>query len=75
MNWVSRVSIGCEETHGNSVKGKHLIRASLCFQRFSPLSSWLETWQHAGRRGARKELRVLRVDPQAAEGDSESHWA
>jgi hypothetical protein len=34
---------------GNSYKGKHLIRAGLQFQRFSPLSPWWETQQHAGR--------------------------
>jgi hypothetical protein len=32
-------------------KGKHLIGDSLQFQRFSPLSSWLETREYAGRHG------------------------
>jgi hypothetical protein len=36
----------------NFYKGKHLIGTGLLFQRFSPLSSWQETWQHAGRHGA-----------------------
>ena len=36
---------------GNSYKGKHLIGAGLRFQRFSPLSSWQEAWQHPGRHG------------------------
>ena len=35
--------------HGHSYKGKHLIVALLQFQRFSPLSSWQEAWQQAGR--------------------------
>ena len=33
----------------NSYKGQHLIGAGLQFQRVSPLSSWQEAWQHAGR--------------------------
>lgn len=32
-----------------------LIGASSQFQRFSPLSSWQEPWQRAGRRGAGEE--------------------
>lgn len=31
---------------------KYLIGAGLQVQRFSPLSSWWEAWQHAGRCGA-----------------------
>ena len=38
--------------HNNSYKGKHLIGAGLQLQRFSPLSSWQEAWQRAGRHGA-----------------------
>ncbi|EDL18459.1 mCG1033067, partial [Mus musculus] len=38
--------------HCTSYKGKHLIGAALQFQRFSPLLSWQETWQHAGGHGA-----------------------
>jgi hypothetical protein len=37
---------------GKSYKGQHLIGASFQFQRFNPLSSWQEAWQHAGRHGA-----------------------
>jgi hypothetical protein len=36
---------------GNSYTG-HLIGAGLQIQRFSPLSSWWEAWQHPGRPGA-----------------------
>jgi hypothetical protein len=36
----------------NSYKGQHLIGAGLQVQRFSPLSSWQEAWQHPGRHGA-----------------------
>ena len=50
-----RVSIVVKRHHdqGNSYKGKHLVGAGLQFQRFRPLSSWWEAWQHAGRHGAR----------------------
>jgi hypothetical protein len=34
-----------------SWKGKHLIGAGLQFQRFIPLSSWWNAWQHAVRHG------------------------
>jgi hypothetical protein len=33
-------------------KGKHLVGASLQFQRFSPLPSGQEMWWHTGRHGA-----------------------
>jgi hypothetical protein len=33
-------------------KGKHLIETGLQFQRFSPLSSWRESWHCVGRHGA-----------------------
>jgi hypothetical protein len=36
-------------------EGKHLIGAGVQFQRFSPLSSWWEAQQHAGRHGAVRE--------------------
>jgi hypothetical protein len=49
-------------------KGKHLIGSGLQFQRFSPLSSWWEIWQADVL--LEKELRVLHLYPQAAEGDS-----
>ena len=49
---LSLVFIAVKRHHdqGNSYKGKHLTEASL--QRFSPLSSWWETWQSAGRHSA-----------------------
>jgi hypothetical protein len=34
----------------NSYKAQQLIGPGLQVQRFSPLSSWLEAWQHAGLR-------------------------
>jgi hypothetical protein len=37
---------------GNSYKGKHLIGAGLQFQRFSPLLSWWEARQRAGKHGS-----------------------
>ena len=40
--------------HSNSYKGKHLIGADLQFQRFSPLSSRWEAWQHAGKHGSQR---------------------
>jgi hypothetical protein len=40
--------------HCNSSKGQHFIGAGLQFQRFSPLSSWQETWWYPGRHGAGK---------------------
>jgi hypothetical protein len=48
-----RVSIA-EGHHGqgNSYKEQHLTEAGLQVQRFSPLSSRQETWQHPGRHGA-----------------------
>ena len=36
----------------NSYKGKHFTGAALQFQRFNPLSSWQEAWQHPGRQDA-----------------------
>lgn len=43
----------CEETHDHSTsyKGKHLIEAGLQLLGFTPLSSWWEVWQHAGKLG------------------------
>jgi hypothetical protein len=50
-----RVSISVKRHHdqGKSYKGQHLIGAGSQVQRFSPLSSWRESWQHSGRHGAR----------------------
>jgi hypothetical protein len=46
-------------SQGCSYKGKHLIfLAGLQVQRFSPLSSWWEAWQHLGRH-VMEEPRVL----------------
>jgi hypothetical protein len=42
------------KTHHNQgtfSKGGHLTGTGLQFQRFSPLSSWQEAWQHSGRHG------------------------
>jgi hypothetical protein len=41
---------------GNSYKGQHLIGAGLLVQRFSPLLSRQEAWQHPGRHGAGRAL-------------------
>jgi hypothetical protein len=53
-HFVSQCSIAVKRRHDHdkSSKGKNLIGAGLQFQRFSPLSSWWEAWQHAGRHGA-----------------------
>jgi hypothetical protein len=36
---------------GNYYEGKHLIGSGWHFQRFSPLTSWWQVWQHVGRHG------------------------
>lgn len=56
-----RVSIAVKTHHDHSIshKGKHSTGAGSRLQRFSPLSSWREAWQHAGRNGSGKELRIL----------------
>ena len=48
-----RVCVALKRHHdqGNFYKGQYLIGAGLQFQRFSPLSSWQEAWQCAGRHG------------------------
>jgi hypothetical protein len=50
LHILVRVSVAVKRQHNfvNSYKEKHLIRAGLQFQGFSPLSSW----QHAGRHSA-----------------------
>ena len=52
MPVLVRVSIAVKRHHdrSNSYKGEHLIGAGLWGQ--SPLLSWQEAWQHAGRHGA-----------------------
>ena len=71
--WVS-IAVKRHHDHSNSYKGKHLTGDGLLFQRFSPLSSRQETRQCAADMVLEKELRVLHLDPQAAERDSEPHW-
>ena len=51
---------------GDSYKGKRLDGAGLQFQRFHPLSSWREAWQHAGRHGAGEGAESPISDPQEA---------
>ena len=63
---MGSIAVKRHHDHGNFYKGKHFIGVNLQFQRFSPLSSWWEAWQHAGRHDKR---RVLHLDPKAAEGD------
>ena len=48
-----RVSIAVKRYHDqvNFYKGQHLIGAGLPLQKFSPLSSWQEAWQHLCRHG------------------------
>jgi hypothetical protein len=48
------ISIAMMRHHdqGNVYKEQYLIGAGLQFQRLSPLSSWLEAWQHPSRHGA-----------------------
>ena len=55
VNVLVRVSIAVKRQHeqGDSCKEQHLIGAGLLVQRFIPLSSWREAWQHPGRHGAR----------------------
>jgi hypothetical protein len=46
-----RVSIAVKKHRGNSYT-RHLIGGCLQVQRFIPLSSRQEAWQHSGRHGA-----------------------
>jgi hypothetical protein len=48
------IAVKRHHDHGNFYKGKHLTGASLQFQRFSPLSSRWEAWQHAGKHGSQR---------------------
>ena len=45
-------------TTGSLIKENKLIGVRLQFQKFSPLSSWWEAWQHTGRYGAGVGVRV-----------------
>ena len=56
-----------------TLKGTDLIGAGLSVQRFSPVSSWQEAWKCPGRHVLQKELRVLCLDLQRAEGDCVIH--
>jgi hypothetical protein len=53
-----RISIALKWHHdnSNSCKGRHLIGASLQFQRFSSLLSWQEAWWPTDRHWAREVL-------------------
>jgi hypothetical protein len=57
-----RISTAIKRRHdqGNSQKEQYLIGAGLQFQRFSPLSSWLESM------AASRQMRVLHLDLKAA---------
>ena len=46
------ITVKRHHDHGSSYKRKHLIRAGLQFQKFSPLLSRWGAWRHAGRHGA-----------------------
>jgi hypothetical protein len=46
------IAVNGHHDQGNSYKRKHLIGTGLQFQRLSPLASWWETWQSAGRHDA-----------------------
>jgi hypothetical protein len=48
----SFISVKKHHDSGNAYKDKHLVGAGLQFHWFTPLSSWQEAWQHAGRHGA-----------------------
>jgi hypothetical protein len=56
-----------KKKQNNNNKKKHLIGASLQFQRFSPL---LLRWEHGSIQAVmvQAELRVLRLYPKAASG-------
>jgi hypothetical protein len=54
-------SIGLKRSHdhGNFYgKKKHLLMASLEFQRFSALSSWQKVWWNAGRHDDGEEAEI-----------------
>lgn len=55
------IAVKRQHDHNNSYKGKHLIKADLQVQRFSPLSSWQKLWQLAGWHDAGEWIRVLRL--------------
>jgi hypothetical protein len=53
--------------HDNSYKEIYFIGDGLQFQKFSPLSLWQEALQTDTVLA--KELKIIHLDPQAAEGD------
>jgi hypothetical protein len=61
--------------HSNSYKGNHLIGVGLQFQRSSPLSSWHETWRHAGRHGTGKEAESSTSSVTSRRNNCRPHWA
>ena len=68
---LSFIAVKRHHNHNNSYNGKHLIGAGLQSQRFSPLSSWYEAWQH-GRQTwcwrSQEKPKVLHLDLKATEG-------
>ena len=52
LGWRGFTAVKRHHDHSNSYKGKHSIGTGLQIQRFSPLSSWHETWKHPHRHGA-----------------------
>lgn len=54
-------------TTGSLIKENKLIGVRLQFQKLSPLSSWQRAWKQADV-VLEKELRVLHLNLQAAEG-------
>lgn len=69
------IAVKRQHDHNNSYKGKHLMEADLRVQRFSPLSSWQDVWQLAGRHDAGEWIRVLHVYHLQARGRERSwNW-
>ena len=66
------IAVKRHHDQGNSYIGNNLIEAGLQFQRFSPLSLWQKTWQ--ADMVLEKDLGVLDLDLNAAEGDCVLHW-
>jgi hypothetical protein len=55
--------------HSNFYKGKHLIGASLQFNKFSSLASWPEAWNIQAGMVQENEPRVPHLVLQVAEGN------
>ena len=59
--------------HCNSYKGKPLTGSGLQFRGLAVYCrKWQEAWQHAGRHGVERLLRVLHLDLQAAGSDGDT---